>query len=515
MKSTYWACLAATSAATLLSGCGAATAKPQVAEPVSTTTSAATESPGFKDPAPPTLNELQPVDPPTARPHPRGKVHARPKPLPDGAVTHDWVSFLGPNHNASSGETKLLKKFNGGEPKLLWEMTKGTGYTSPAVQGDRLVYLHRLGGEGIVECVHPETGEQYWEFKYPTQFEDRFGYNNGPRASPVIEGDRVFIYSAEGKLFCLKLETGQVYWQRDLAREFRVPQDFFGTSTTPLIEGDLLIINVGASGGPCVAAFETRTGRMAWGAGERWGPSYASPVPATVHGKRRVFVFAGGESRPPTGGLLAIDPASGKIDFEFPWRSRSFESVNASCPVIVGDQVFVSSNYVTGAALVKIRPDFSHEPAWTNKDLGTHWMTAVYKDGYFYGFDGHFEQDSAFVCVDAATGKTMWREVPEWNETVQIRGQERRVTIGTDRACLLGVDGAFLCLGEHGHLLWMDLSPQGYKIRARTWLFQSEETWALPVISRGLLYVSQNTRGMIDRGPPRLLCYDLRGEFTN
>ena len=510
--SILWSCVALSCSALLSNGCGTATAKSKPTAQNVAAGPADGDSKGFRDPSPPKLNQLDSVEPPSTRPHPRVKFHGKPKPLPDGAATHDWVSFLGPNHDASSSETKLLKKFDGGEPKLLWEMTKGTGYTSPAIHGDRLVYLHRLGGEGIVECLHPETGEQYWEFKYPTQFEDRFGYNNGPRASPVIDGDRVFIYSAESKLFCLKLETGQVYWQRDLAREFRVPQDFFGTSTTPLVEGDLLIINVGAPGGPCVAAFDTRTGRMAWGAGDKWGPSYASPVPATVHGKRRVFVFAGGESRPPTGGLLSIDPASGKIDFEFPWRSRAFESVNASCPVVVGDQVLVSANYFAGSALVKIQPDLSHELAWTNKDLGTHWMTAVYKHGYFYGFDGHFEQDSAFVCVDAATGKTMWREVPEWTETVSIRGQERRVAIGTDRACLLAVDGAYLCLGEHGHLLWMDLSPQGYKILSRTWLFQAEETWALPVLSRGLLYVSQNTRGMIDRGPPRLLCYDLRGQ---
>ncbi len=469
-------------------------------------------SQSFADPAPPVSPKLKLQLPPQPKPHPRVTVHSKPKPLSPDAVTHDWVSFLGPNHNGISSETKLLKKFGDGKPKLLWEMTKGTGYTSPAIQGNRLVYLHRLADEGIVECLHPESGEFYWEFRYPTQFEDRFGYNNGPRSSPVIDDNRVYIYSAENKLFCLKLETGQVYWQRDLAKEFRLTQDFFGTSTTPLIEGDLLIINVGATGGPCVAAFEKRTGKVVWGAGDKWGPSYASPVPATVHGRRRVFVFAGGESDPPTGGLLSIDPANGSVDFEFPWRSRVVASVNASSPVIVGDQVFVSSNYFTGSALVKIKEDLTHEQAWTNKDLGTHWNTAIYKDGYFYGFDGHFEDDAALVCIEAATGKTMWRKVPEWEDVVTIRGEQRRVQMSTCRGTLLWVDGSFLCLGEFGHLLWLDLTPQGYMELSRTWLFEGRETWSPPVISKGLLYISQHTRGMINREQPRLLCYDLRGE---
>src|SRR5215510_5739578 len=207
----------------------------------------------------------------------------KPKPLPAGAVTHDWTSFLGPTHNAMSTETRLLHKWPAAGPKLVWEMKKGTSYSSPAISGDRLLFIHRAGREERVECLHRETGERYWSFAYPTQFEDRYGYNNGPRASPIIDGDRVYTYGAEGKLHCLKLETGQVYWKRDIPGEFKVPQDFFGIASTPLIEGDLLIVNVGAPGGPTVGAFDKITGKLIWGAGDQWGPSYATPVPANVN----------------------------------------------------------------------------------------------------------------------------------------------------------------------------------------------------------------------------------------
>jgi outer membrane protein assembly factor BamB len=250
---------------------------------------------------------------------------------------------------------------------------------------------------------------------------------------------------------------------------------------------------------------------MVWGAGREWGPSYASPVPATVHGRRRVFVFAGGDSRPPSGGLLSIDPANGAVDFEFPWRSRSYESVNAASPVIVGNQVFISASYKAGGALLNVSPEGKSQVAWTSQEIGTHWNNAVHKDGYLYAFDGRNEPDASLVCIELKTGKVMWRVSPEWEEKMVINGNETKRMLGAYRGTLLAVDGRFLLLGELGHLLWVDLSPKGYKELARTWLFAARETWSLPVLSRGLLYISQHSRDMIRGTPPRLLCYDLRG----
>jgi outer membrane protein assembly factor BamB len=437
------------------------------------------------------------------------RTHARPRPLTAGAVTGDWPAFLGPTHNAVSTETKLSRKL---PPPLIWEFAKGTSYTSPAIVGDRLVFVHRLADEEIVECLHAETGASRWRFGYATAFEDRYGYNNGPRSSPVIDGERVFVLGAEGKLHCLDLGSGRVVWRRDLRADYKVPQDFFGTASTPLVEGRLLIVNVGAPGGPCVVGLDTATGGEAWRAGREWGPSYASPVPAVVHGRRRVFVFAGGESDPPAGGLMSIDPANGRVDFAFPWRSRSFESVNASCPVIFDNKVLVSASYRTGSALVEVRPDFTHRVAWTTGQFALHFNTPIYRDGYLYGFDGRNEPDASLACVDAASGRIVWRETPEWTDSAETRsGGRQQHTVGTYRGSLLAADGQFLCLGELGHLLWMDLTPKGYREVSRAWLFPARESWTLPVLSRGLLYVAQNTLDIVRRTGPRLLCYDLRG----
>ena len=464
---------------------------------------------GFEDPAPPEVHDTPGGEPAGLKENPRASFRAKPKSLTDGAVASDWPDFMGPSRNMVSTETELVRALGPETPTLLWEMQKGTSYSSPAIAGDRLLYLHRDEGEERVVCLDPETGELYWEFSYATDFSDRYGYNNGPRSTPVIDGDRVYTYGAKGQLHSLDLATGSVLWKRDLASEFKVPQDFFGNAQTPLLEDDRLIINVGAPGGPTVAAFDKMNGKMLWGAGTEWGPSYASPVSATVHGKRRVFVFAGGESRPPNGGLLSIDPANGKIDFAFPWRSRTVESVNAATPVVIGDKVLVSATYRTGAALIQIKPDFTHELVWTSDEFDLHWTTAIEHEGYLYAFAGRNEPDAGLVCLDLKTGKTVWREVLEWQETVELNGQARDVYESPYRGSIMKVDGRFLALGEHGHLMWLDLSPKGGKIVSRSTLFLARESWSPPVISRGLLYVCQNTKSFEGK-PPRLLCYDLR-----
>ena len=438
--------------------------------------------------------------------HAQARRSRAPKPLSPDAETHDWPSFLGPTHNAISTETHLSRTL---PPPLVWEMEKGTGYTSPAIAGNHLLFFHRVDDEEVVECRHPETGEVRWEFHYGTGYRDRYGYNNGPRSSPVIDGGRVFTMGAEGRLHCLDLDTGDGIWSRDLRREYEVRQDFFGTASTPLVEDGRLIVNVGAPGGPCVVAFDAATGGEVWRAGD-WGPSYASPVPAVVHGQRRIFVFAGGESSPPAGGLLSIDPADGAIDFGFPWRSRTYESVNAACPVVFDDKVLISASYRAGGALLRILPDFTHEVIWTTAEFALHFNTPIQKGGYLYGFDGRNQGDASLACIDANDGRVVWREVPQWTETFEQGGRQRQAMLGTARGSLLSVDGQFLALGELGHLLWLDLTPDGYREVSRAWLAAAQESWTLPVLSRGLLYVVQNTRDILTGANPRLSCYDLR-----
>ena len=453
------------------------------------------------------------------RAHPRVKVFSEPRPPAAGAVTGDWPTFLGPTHNAVSPETKLRKDFpapaaGAAQPALVWQMAKGAGYSAPAVVGGRLVVFHRIGDEEVVECLHAERGTLYWEFRYPTTYRDRFGYNGGPRATPAIAAGRVYVYGAQGKLHCLDLRTGHLWWKRDVAKEFKIRPSFFGAGSSPVVEGGLVILNIGGGDGPGVVAFDAANGRLAWGAEKQWGAGYASPVPATLHGRRVVFVFAGGQSDPPTGGLLCLDPRTGTTHFRFPWRSRRIWSANASSPVVAGETVFVSSIYGIGGALLRIRPapaegetpqgELAHTVVFRTRKYGSHWMTPIVRGGHLYGF-----ADASLVCMALETGKVVWstrpsRDLPTAPDRPQITGK-------LGRASLLWADGAFLCLGEYGDLCWMDLSPKGMKITARAKLFHARQTWVCPVLSRGLLYICQNEPDKRAGQPPRLLCYDLRG----
>ena len=174
------------------------------------------------------------------------------------------------------------------------------------------------------------------------------------------------------------------------------------------------------------------------------------------------------------------------------------------------DKVFVSASYRTGGALVQVRPDFTYEVVWTTQEFALHFNTPIYRDGFLYGFDGRNQGDASLACVDVTDGQVVWREFPEWTETFEQGGRNRQIRLGTARGSLLAVDGHFLALGELGHLLWLDLTPDGYQEISRTWLAAASESWTLPVLSRGLLYVLQNTRDVLTGTGPCLRCYDLR-----
>ena len=463
----------------------------------------------FEDPQPPTVSDLQSLPPLEAAPHPDLVFHKPPKPLSPKAVSEDWKDFLGPTRNAISRETHLIREFGEDGPDAVWEVKKGEGYAAPAVIGERVILFHRVGDEEIVECLQSETGNRFWKQSYKTNYTDRYGFGNGPRCQPISDGEFVFTFGVEAKLSCWDLASGQPVWQRDLRSEFGLTLDFFGAGATPLLEGDQLIINIGAPQGPCVAAFQKQSGAMLWGAGDKWGPSYASPIPADTQAGRRVFVFAGGESRPASGGLLVIDPIDGSIDCRFPWRGSRYESVNASSPVIVDNQIYISECYGAGGALVAIDANGSCSEVWTNEVLNTHFMTAIHKDGYLYGIDGHGPRNAPIVCIELATGREMWREEPEWITPIASEDGPREYNLAPALASFLLVDGRCLVLGQYGHLAWIDLNPDGYKELDRAHLFLARQTWALPTLSHGLLYVIQNDPG-VDGSNTRLICYDLR-----
>jgi outer membrane protein assembly factor BamB len=246
-------------------------------------------------------------------------------------LADDWPRFLGLAGNNTSAETGLLHKFPTNGVPIVWEKKIGTGYGAPSVQGARLVLHHRVGGEEVVESFNATTGKPEWRHGYPSSYTDPYGYNNGPRCSPLLTSNRCYTFGAEGKLLCLDLETGKVVWQRDTARDWNIPEAFFGVGSTPLLEGDKLIVMVGGQPNSGVVALDPKTGKTIWEnvgrtnwngvttlgwraeipyrwTGEEKQASYSSPFAATIHGQRHLFCLM-------RQGLVSLNPTNGAINF--------------------------------------------------------------------------------------------------------------------------------------------------------------------------------------------------------
>ncbi len=443
-------------------------------------------------------------------------------------VDEDWPRFLGAHANNHSLETGLVEKWPSEGPPVLWQKDVGSGYSAPSVLGQKLVLHHRVKDEEIVECFDANTGESLWHYSYPSQFRDPFGYNNGPRATPTLFSNRCYTFGAEGKLCCLNLENGTLLWQRDTAKDWTVPEPFFGVGSTPLLEGDKLIVMVGGQPNAAVVALDSLTGRTLWenggkinwdGAttlgwrgeapyhwtGEEKMASYSSPIAATIHGRRNILCFT-------RQGLVALNPENGEIYFSRWFESSVNESVNAMCPVVQDDQVLLSAAYYhIGAVLLRVQPDGrSLQTIWRSPGpkvaedsndaaaqpvLEIHWNTPVLEHGFLFAFSGRNEPDAVFRCVEFATGKLMWSRSERWRP----HSYSQPTVYGRGSAIL--ADGRLWVLGEGGKLGLFAPNPQAPEELCSWQVPQLHyPCWAGPVLSHHKLYL---------RSEDKLVCLDV------
>ena len=450
-------------------------------------------------------------------------------------VGEDWPAFLGPRGTGISGETGLLEKWPAKGPPVVWKKKAGESYTAPSVRGNRLVLFHRpgqgdvFGDEEAVDCFEADTGKRLWHYDYPTQYVDHYGYNGGPRCTPILTADRCYTFGAEGVLTCFDLETGELVWQRKTSEEFKVPRAFFGVGPSPILQGNLLIVMLGAHPHAGVVAFDPATGKTIW---ESVGPdtwpepvvriqrdrppvklqSYSTPTAATIHGKRHILCFM----RP---GLVSVDPATGEENFNFWFRSDLHDSCNAARPVVVGDKIFLSAAYETGAALLKVEPDGRHfDVVWRDVNaMQNHWSTSIHHDGYLYGFSGRHEPGSTFRCIKLATGKLMWatRDVNADDEPDPKAGLGATVPKFYGRGSAILAEAKFIVLGERGTLALVEVNPREFKEISRARYPEAGyPSWVAPVLSRQRLYlnVAREIRDRFGRynHEYHLLCLDLK-----
>lgn len=257
----------------------------------------------------------------------------------------DWPQFRGPHRDGVYPRRATVPDFPEGGPPVVWERPVGAGFSGPAAARGRVILFHRLGGSEVVESIDAASGETVWKSAAATTYKDDFGFDEGPRATPVVAGGQIYTFSAQGVLRCLEFAGGRTVWSLDTRREFDAPKGFFGAASTPLALGSRLFANVGGSGG--IIAVDKDTGRLLWQSAGREA-SYSSPVAADFEGETLVVFFTGE-------GLAALDPSSGAVRFERRWRSRSRASVNAAAPIVSDGTIFLSASYCTGAVALRAR----------------------------------------------------------------------------------------------------------------------------------------------------------------
>ena len=416
----------------------------------------------------------------------------------------DWNDFLGPERNGKSQEKIDISPWGKTGPPIVWQHQIGTSYGAPTVANGRLFIFARHGDMARLTCLESITGNELWRFEYPTDYEDMYGYNNGPRCCPVVDEDRVYIFGADGMLHCVSVSDGESLWEVDTMAQFHVVQNFFGVASAPAVEGELLIVQIGGSplgspkdiwgangrpapNGSGIVAFNKHTGEIVYQIADELA-SYASPIFTTIDDRRWGFAFL-------RGGLVGFEPQTGEIDFHYPWRHPKIESVNASSPVVADDFVFISESYGIGSSVIKVHPG-GYAVVWKDrasrrsKAMELHWNTAIHHEGYLYACSGQRPNGAELRCVELKTGKVAWSQ---------------RVD---ERASLLWVNDYFIYLGEYGRLMLLRCTPEKLEVISQTVPKDKNGSslvkypaWAAPVLADGYLYI---------RGKDRLICFDLR-----
>jgi outer membrane protein assembly factor BamB len=424
-----------------------------------------------------------------------------------GVLGEDWPQFLGPRQDGTSLETGLVRAIPTNGLPVVWDRPIGTGYSAPSLLSGMLVVFHREKNEEIIEALDPATGASRWRHGYPSAYRDPYGYNNGPRCAPILTQQRVYTFGAEGKLTCVERATGKRVWQRDTAKDFNVPEAFFGVGSTPILEGGLLLVMVGGQTDAGVVAFDPETGATRWESVGRknwqglpmhgwpgdlkvewreWEKtaSYASLRTATVNGERVLFACM-------RQGLVALNPTNGAVHFSRWFRARVDDSVNAMTPVVDGNQVLISSAYFrSGSVMLRMEPgNRVFAETWKGLGLEMHWSQPMLLNGHLYGFSGRNEPDAVLRCAEWATGKVKW----ERNERWPAHSAEQPPVFG--RGSFLLAEGRLIALGEGGLLGMFEPTPAECQELGR-WQVPSMKypCWAAPILSDRRLFLRSEDR---------------------
>jgi outer membrane protein assembly factor BamB len=372
---------------------------------------------------------------------------------PPRASAGDWPCWRGPARNGISAETGWLDRWPAEGPRVLWKASVGTGFSSFAVAGGRAYTLGNADTTDTVFCLDAETGKVLWSHAYPSDLGDRY-FEGGPTSTPAVDGGRVYTVGRWGDAFCFDAATGKVVWSKNIVQETGLPAPGWGLAGSPVVHGDLLLLNAGEAG----LALEKATGRVVWKSAAK-EPGYSTPLPVR-RGDAELVLLGSGKA------YLAVDPRTGREAWRVKWVTQY--GCNAADPVVDGDRVFLSTGYGKGAALLQLG---AGEPGtvWQTKVMRTQMNPCVLLGGFLYGVDGDAGQNAALKCVELATGAAKW-------------AQE-----GFGNGAVLAADGKLIALSGKGELMVAPAAPEGFQPTARAQVLGGK-CWTVPVLADGRIY---------------------------
>ena len=379
-------------------------------------------------------------------------------------IQEDWTDWRGPRRDGVSRETGLLLDWRERQPKILWNRPLGLGFSSFSVADSRLYTMASIEDVEYAICLHAHNGKTIWKTRSATTYRDTYG-GDGPRSTPVVDDNRVYTLGAAGMLMSLDTLTGDVYWRRNVLDDFGAENTARGVSTSPLVDGDKLLVNVGAQGASVVALHKT-TGRVIWKAFDDV-PGYSSPIMIRVDGadgEDSEFIYFTGKA------LVGLSPADGAEH----WRHQltTAYSDNVATPIFDPSTrlLFVSSSGDTGGcAMYRITANANaihSELVYNNKNMRNQCNSCVLVDGYIYGFD-----KAILKCLKFDTGEVMW--------------EDRSVGKGS----LLAAQGHLFVLGERGDLALVQATPDLYLEKGQCKALESTRAWTPAALANGRLYI--------------------------
>lgn len=378
----------------------------------------------------------------------------------DAPARTEWPQFRGPARDGVSAETGLVRSFPEDGPEECWRRPLGEGFSAVTVADGGLFTLYADAEHELAVRLDPATGETVWGTPIGPRFDEPLG--NGPRSTPAWDGKQLFVLSSTGDFHALDPADGEILWTVDAQEELGAAMPVRGFTSSPVVDGSTVIVELGAGEGKGVIAFDRASGEVAWSARDTQA-GHASLLPVTIDGVHQLIHLASAGRE-----LAALKPG-GEIYWTHPWPPGAI-----AMPVFIPpNRIFVSASADTGAMVVEVSQENGKpkvEEIWRSRVMKNHFSTSVVHEGTIYGFD-----NGTLKAVDAATGEQLW------------------AARGLGKGSLIVADGLLVLLSDRGELVFAEATREDYRPLAEARVL-SGKTWTMPTLADGRLYLRDHSQ---------------------